>query len=102
LPFISPFVLFLRHICEGWDIGDSFSRFQDTSGELLFQNLADRFGHKQAQMENVPCSDIEYNGVQTNTYYPPRNSVYKYHINKLKNTEGRIIIGTAKFFFLIL
>jgi len=61
----------------GWDIGDSFSRFQDTSGELLFQNLADRFGHKQAQMEHVPCSDIEYNGVQTNTYYPPRSVCFR-------------------------
>ncbi len=54
----------------GWDIGDSYERFVNS-------DLQDKYGHKEAQMENVDCLDIEYNGGKTNSYYPPKSVCFR-------------------------
>ncbi len=60
----------------GWDIGDSYDRFVN-SDSFLFEDLQDKYGHKEALMESVDCLDIEYNGGKTNTYHPPKSVCFR-------------------------
>ena len=80
-----------QSILSGWDI-DSLSRFTGDEVQIVenpqpisFQGAVPEimsiyekrinnnpFVNKEMLLELVDCEDIEYNGAQTNTYYPPR------------------------------